>query len=1195
MQISSPKIEKTTFIELLQQAQAAAQFYTPEWNALPDKDAGLALLKIYLHFYEQISSRFNQVPEKNLIAFLDMLGIKLLPAKSATVPVTFSLAEGAKENVLVAQGTQLTATAETDGEEILYETEKNLTVFAAALQEVFSIDAQADQIYHHSQSLKDQKSFAAFSGTNKQEHSLFLAHKALFNQIQPAEIIVDFVIRSAASDINEFAIVWEYWNGKNWVALAKIDGNSTEDTTQLFQKSGKMTLKKNHSGEIQTLKINNIESRWLRARIITPALSKVIPVTLPTFDTIRLEVNPISPLLPELAFNNDIPLQVTPLKVSMRGMDIKIAYVDKDITSPPLEDNTSVVLAVSANLSKDDILVFDNGKDDPEWRAIEEPSPLEDFPFTNIDSPVGMYPAIVKLRDLITNEIKGLENEYSERSRVKLQTAIRKNNLEVLVDSLEGIEEIENSKVLFADDPDEDIYIDNETPYELSSLHNPGSETVSHLTLLGARGSKINHNYLEDDFIKILPQIKPFGKIPRLFDSCYLANNEAFSKNGATITLNIDAEWHGWSSPPDDDIKPVLIWEYWNDKSWRELRVADTTANFQHEGKVIFTCPKDIAMTKVNGEEKYWIRLRLIDGDYGKEIKLATNETGPTSVPGEVRAVKGQVYYPIIKQLDIKYKSVKQPPEYCLTVNNLDLVDRTTDCIIADKTFDPFAILPEQYPAIFLGFTQSLVGGPFQILISLNEQIISETDRVKMEWSYWNGSRWALLNLVDFTENLTKIGVLQWIGPRDHQKKRLFGNDLYWLKGALVEGVHPEAVQIHGIYPNTTEAFQAFVVEEEFIGPSDGTPNQSFTLLKIPVISQNIWIKELENPGEAELKEIQAKISKDFIKTDLNAAGEITALWILWQAVEDFDNSDSDSRHYTIDNRLGTILFGNGENGMIPPFGADNIKVNYKYGGGKNGNVRKGAVTGLKNAIPFVNAVMNYIAADGGAETEVLNQALVRGPQGLKNRDRSVTAEDFEWLTKNASRKVARAKCIPNMSSSKELTPGWVTILIVPDSDEDPPKASNQLIKVVTEKLQSQCPNTVSHPKHFHVRQPDYVEIVVQATVIPTQMEEAANLEKEIVTKLKGYIHPLKGGAQQTGWEFGQSICRSDLYALLEGIANVDFIADLVIQADGKTISGDIALDTYTLPYSGMHQISLMMAAEIQNSSKNLKKSECVD
>lgn len=73
------------------------------------------------------------------------------------------------------------------------------------------------------------------------------------------------------------------------------------------------------------------------------------------------------------------------------------------------------------------------------------------------------------------------------------------------------------------------------------------------------------------------------------------------------------------------------------------------------------------------------------------------------------------------------------------------------------------------------------------------------------------------------------------------------------------------------------------------LGSSNGKANQTFNFSILP---DEIWVRE--SPKEPVRK---------------------------WHPVKDFVKSDKSSRHYEIDRASGKILFGDGNNGMIPPAG----------------------------------------------------------------------------------------------------------------------------------------------------------------------------------------------------------------------------------------------------------------------------------
>jgi predicted phage baseplate assembly protein len=276
--------------------------------------------------------------------------------------------------------------------------------------------------------------------------------------------------------------------------------------------------------------------------------------------------------------------------------------------------------------------------------------------------------------------------------------------------------------------------------------------------------------------------------------------------------------------------------------------------------------------------------------------------------------------------------------------------------------------------------------------------------------------------------------------------------------------------------------------------------------------------------------------------------------------------------------------------GMVPPTGRDNLQVTYQAGGGARGNVAAGLITALRTTIPFVDRVVNRISAGGGSDTEALNRALERGPQMIKHRGRAVTAEDFEWLTREASQAIARVKILPTFNDQGQVETGWVTVIIVPESQDARPLPSPQLRAQVEQYLRDRAANLVTFPRHVQVTGPTYVAVNVEAELVPTQIEQAPQVEATALQRLRQFLHPLTGGYLNRGWEFGRLPCLSDFYALLEDIDEVDHVDHLAMTLRAVTATGAtlgeaqrvteeeplaVTLPEHTLIYGETHTITV--------------------
>ena len=144
-----PKIDLRDVDALLAQARAMAPVYTPEWKAAEDTGAGAALLKVFAKLAEGVIRRLNEVPTKNFVAFLEMIGIRLLPALPARVPLTFILSTGAREAVTIGERSQAAGTPPEGGDPVVFETERTILGTPARLQSIFGIIPGWDEIYNH--------------------------------------------------------------------------------------------------------------------------------------------------------------------------------------------------------------------------------------------------------------------------------------------------------------------------------------------------------------------------------------------------------------------------------------------------------------------------------------------------------------------------------------------------------------------------------------------------------------------------------------------------------------------------------------------------------------------------------------------------------------------------------------------------------------------------------------------------------------------------------------------------------------------------------------------------------------------------------------------------------------------------------------------------------------------------------------
>ena len=733
-----------------------------------------------------------------------------------------------------------------------------------------------------------------------------------------------------------------------------------------------------------------------------------------------------------------------------------------------------------------------------------------------------------------------------------------------------------------------------------------------------------------DQILDLTKKIYPLGRQPKIYDAFYITSKEAFSKRGGRVTITFKRDIKGEAKVvPTNDIE--LSWEYWNGAVWKALELEeDSNLGNILKGFLIFTCPKDLQETAIGGVKGLWIRVRLMNGNYGSFIIAPTDTEN-------ILTVQPVFYPPYLGKIEISYESdACALLQHCISYNNLEYKDVSEAS--RGLGFKPFLPINDSMETLYLGFKDPWSGETMSIFFSLLDEGTPDVRRPKIKWSYWsqaqnleevgdgkgemdkpisklvlvdgeglaagreimlrqlfgqdestelasisyiegrtvyldrvlgqsftraaNVFRRLYLDAQDSTDDMTRAGILKCVTPYKHQKTPKFGRDSYWIIGSFNCDHHrePNAAMIRGVYPNTVWAEQVETIRDEILGSSEGEKGNTYRCNKRPVISPELWVRDGTVMPEED-KELL--LSEGFeLQEILDKTGKAVDTWIRWKAVDDFCGSSQKSRHYVLDEAAGEISFGDGIRGMIPPAGKNNIKISYKSGGGIQGNVAAGEISAPKTPVAGVGRVMNHVAAEGGSDVETMEELFSRGPRSVRSLERAVSREDFEALAKASSSYVARAKSFVDGPRLK--------VIVIPKGEEDKPAPSSILKKDVGDYIIKRSMSTVAS-YNLDIIEPTYKEIMVKAELILESVDLAGPLEKEVRDRLRRFFHPLTGGFDGAGWEFGRDVHISDVYAMLEGVKGVDHLEDLKLNDKPD----DVAVKDHEMVCSGEHEIRL--------------------
>lgn len=525
---------------------------------------------------------------------------------------------------------------------------------------------------------------------------------------------------------------------------------------------------------------------------------------------------------------------------------------------------------------------------------------------------------------------------------------------------------------------------------------------------------------------------------------------------------------------------------------------------------------------------------------------------------------------PFINSMTIGYSYTNKAVQRHKTYNNFGYQD------INKMPFKPFLQLSEN-PSFYIGFEDDLTNKPVALYFSHKTRLYGETvpeikeigytgDEKTMGfvWRYDSAGKWINLSVEDDTDFFTKSGIVKFIVPSDISKAALFGESLYWIKVELKDDSWAEPPVLKGIFPNTVYAENAAVINDELLGSSNWESNRVFNFSSKPLLGgQVIEIKEPSIPSEDELGAEEGSAALRIIKND---SGDVQEVWVRWHEVKTFVHSDSLSRHYIIDRVNGTVMFGDGIHGMIPPALPNNILAKeYKSGGGKKGNQKQKTITGLKTTIPNIDSVTNYDSSSGGRDLEVIGDILIRTPHSIKNGGKAVTKEDFEWLAMEASPEVAKTRCVRNGEK--------IQVIIAPAYENDRPSPDAAITDYVEEYLKERAFAPVRNS--IEVVGPVFKVINIETTLTPVSISESAVVADKVERRLKEFLNPITGGQEGEGWNFGEDIYLSEVAAVIEDVEGVDYIKELKV--DGNAISeiSFVKINDNELPCVGEITVSL--------------------
>lgn len=617
-----PKIDSRKKEDLIEQLKEIVPYYTPEWRFTPhEPDPGTALFIIFAHLFYGNIKRFNRVPLKNFISFLNILDVSLHPPKPSTSYVTFQLTEGANENIPVKKGTKVLGRDEA-GKEIIFEVDDYLLVTPAKLLNCYQVSTNPDMIcevpkhfFNHEHRSKNEEvdSFFMYNfqqENNLQSHSFYISHHFMFNISSSATIEIHIQHPFKQYKEKEMAKLLANSDYVEWLYYA--DGTWQPFDNILFAEN-KIILQKTKKLTVENYKLHDIEAKWIQCKVHSISIGESseeylnIEIGNVGVKSNFLPVNEEMGFLPDMLFQDDIHILLDEEKGFYPFGQYFIPFSTFYLSSDEAFSKKGSTISLTFKLKMIPNEMKSNVEQPINWKLIMKEADFR----KNAPQPIHVLKVNWEYWNGNSWVILPMDEEYSEifydenesERDVKLQFTCPKDISETLVNSqsnywirarIISIDHIRAPELIYYSPWIEKLRIsynsENNFQFVEECISENNLEWKNEINILRSDGQVI----------------KPFTSIKSSSPAFYFGFDRPIESGPISIFFDFkDAAFK-------DESRPIIEWEYLrkkgNEVEWTPLTVFDHTNDFTKSGDVRFFVNNDSALHSLFSKNRYWIR-----------------------------------------------------------------------------------------------------------------------------------------------------------------------------------------------------------------------------------------------------------------------------------------------------------------------------------------------------------------------------------------------------------------------------------------------------------------------------------------------------------------------------------------------------------------------------------------------------------
>jgi predicted phage baseplate assembly protein len=290
--VQAPAIDPRTFQDLVDEAKRRIPLYCPEWTDHNVSDPGVMLIELFAWMTDILLYRLNDVPERDFLKFLELIGARPRPAVPATAELLFWLTAPSTGEREIRRGIEV-ATRQTETRPaILFSTDEPLRILEPKLSYFVlerQIEHESGAATHSYEDISprmqrgEQTRAEVFQPTPVEGDAFYLG----FDENMSGHVLRlnIYCERLRGSNINQDdpPLVWEYWNGQAWINLHPTPSDLTVlrqlepecdelgahlDNTRGLLRDGRVLLLLPRNAAMSDLQLEDraVHACWIRCR-----------------------------------------------------------------------------------------------------------------------------------------------------------------------------------------------------------------------------------------------------------------------------------------------------------------------------------------------------------------------------------------------------------------------------------------------------------------------------------------------------------------------------------------------------------------------------------------------------------------------------------------------------------------------------------------------------------------------------------------------------------------------------------------------------------------------------------------------------------------------------------------------------------------------------------------------------------------